>query len=114
MIGRSLRGEERGIGKEKGQMTEYLLPPRPLDNNNLCVHISQPSICNAHPAPWPPHSTLPLARAPYQNASDDPPHQRDLLPHLDDPVDGATHSAPIFAGPQEQEVGEAGDPDEEE
>ena len=55
-----------------------------------------------------------MPRAPDQHPRDDAAHQGNLFGHLDDPVDGASNTAAIFAGAEEEGPEEKGDPEGEE
>jgi len=103
--------EEGRVREQEGQIGEQLAPPGSADHDDLGVDAAQAAVCDGEPATRPAHAALPLPGAPDEDGRDDAAHERDLLAHLDHPVDGAADAAAVFAGPQEQRVGEVGNPE---
>lgn len=91
---------------EEQEPLERLSVPRATYNHNLCVHTPQPSICDTHPSPRPAYPTLPLARRPEQQRSDDARDEAHFLQHVHHPVLTAAPALAILPWAQEYEVKE--------
>lgn len=104
--------EKQLIWAQKVEVAQELFPPWPSDENNFAIHAAKSSVRNANPTPWPAHTTVPLSGAPKQYSHDDSGYECQLLAHVDDPVDAASHAA-VLARAQEHGIAKVGNPEDQ-